>query len=221
MLITPFSGDVSHPGKPFKAEGAEKRGGWGVGVKGRGIWVKWCSPLLLHLSRNIKAPVMGTQVDSELFHSRLCPRPESMEPLILLRSAAGREDVSYLPANTPLMFFIRRLRVLSVWVSRWSAWLWVLGPLVPMRRNGVVFKVCNAFDKTRTRSGKKGFSFIRRFIWDFLGIFLQTVPHYIFFSEWPPECPQILESLMGYLALHTELHLHDVNFFFFAILFAV
>lgn len=128
MLITPFSGDVSHPGKPFKAEGAEKRGGGlgGVRVKGRGIWVKWCSPLLLHLSRNIKAPVMGTQVDSELFHSRLCPRPESMEPLILLRSASGREDVSYLPANIPLMYFIRRLRVLSVWVSRWSA-----GPLVP------------------------------------------------------------------------------------------
>lgn len=77
MLITPFSGDVSHPGKPFKAEGAEKKeegGGGRGGVKGRGIWVKWCSPLLLHLSRNIKAPVMGTQVDSELFHSRLCPR---------------------------------------------------------------------------------------------------------------------------------------------------
>lgn len=39
MLITPFSGDVSHPGKPFKAEGAEKKeeggGEGGGGVKGK------------------------------------------------------------------------------------------------------------------------------------------------------------------------------------------
>lgn len=37
MLITPFSGDVSHPGKPFKAEGAEKKeeGGGGGGGEGK------------------------------------------------------------------------------------------------------------------------------------------------------------------------------------------
>lgn len=86
-------------------------------------------------------------------------------------------------------------------------------PLVPMRRNAVVFKVCNAFDKTRMRRGKKGFSFIRRFIWGFLGDFIADGSTLHFFFEWPPECPHISESLMGYLALHTELHLHYVDFF--------